>query len=125
MLLDKEVLLQRLHNLEQEMESKRRSQDDRSRHVKALEVGSSAQRLPPGLQCSALTAVGRAGPGIPRPLRGVGPRPAALVSMFVMFGLYPVLPCGSAHRRRLFLWVAPPQRGDGCTGVRTASSCRV
>ncbi|KFO69889.1 Cingulin, partial [Cuculus canorus] len=39
-LLDKEVLLQRLHNLEQEMEAKRRSQDDRSRHVKALEEKS-------------------------------------------------------------------------------------
>lgn len=43
-LLDKEVLLQRLHNLEQEMETKKRSQDDRSRHVKALEVGSAARR---------------------------------------------------------------------------------
>jgi len=42
-LLDKEVLLQRLHNLEQEMETKKRSQDDRSRHVKALEVGSAAR----------------------------------------------------------------------------------
>ncbi|KAM6294120.1 cingulin [Aegotheles albertisi] len=39
-LLDKEVLLQRLHNLEQEMETKKRSQDDRSRHVKALEEKS-------------------------------------------------------------------------------------
>ncbi|NXE83942.1 CING protein, partial [Cochlearius cochlearius] len=39
-LLDKEVLLQRLHNLEQETEAKRRSQDDRSRHVKALEEKS-------------------------------------------------------------------------------------
>lgn len=43
-LLDKEVLLQRLHNLEQEIETKKRSQDDRSRHVKTLEVGSAAQR---------------------------------------------------------------------------------
>lgn len=43
-LLDKEVLLQRLRNLEQEMETKKRSQDDRSRHVKALEVGSAARR---------------------------------------------------------------------------------
>ncbi|NXO51997.1 CING protein, partial [Aramus guarauna] len=39
-LLDKEVLLQRLHNLEQEMETKKRSQDDRSRHAKALEEKS-------------------------------------------------------------------------------------
>ncbi|KAM7080374.1 cingulin isoform 2-T2 [Ciconia maguari] len=39
-LLDKEVLLQRLHNLEQEMETKKRSQDDRSRHIKALEEKS-------------------------------------------------------------------------------------
>ncbi|KAM6330975.1 cingulin [Alca torda] len=39
-LLDKEVLLQRLHNLEQEMDTKKRSQDDRSRHVKALEEKS-------------------------------------------------------------------------------------
>ncbi|XP_009465375.1 PREDICTED: cingulin [Nipponia nippon] len=39
-LLDKEVLLQRLHNLEQEVETKKRSQDDRSRHVKALEEKS-------------------------------------------------------------------------------------
>ncbi|KAF1395862.1 Cingulin, partial [Spheniscus humboldti] len=39
-LLDKEVLLQRLHNLEQEMETKKRSQDDRSRHVRALEEKS-------------------------------------------------------------------------------------
>ncbi|KAM9624058.1 cingulin isoform 2-T3 [Morphnus guianensis] len=39
-LLDKEVLLQRLHNLEQEIETKKRSQDDRSRHVKALEEKS-------------------------------------------------------------------------------------
>ncbi|XP_075593483.1 cingulin [Balearica regulorum gibbericeps] len=39
-LLDKEVLLQRLHNLEQEMETKKRSQDDRSRHTKALEEKS-------------------------------------------------------------------------------------
>ncbi|KAM9264481.1 cingulin [Morus bassanus] len=39
-LLDKEVLLQRLHNLEREMETKNRSQDDRSRHVKALEEKS-------------------------------------------------------------------------------------
>ncbi|KAJ7425313.1 hypothetical protein WISP_24052 [Willisornis vidua] len=39
-LLDKEVLLQRLHNVEQEMESRRRSQDDRSRHAKALEEKS-------------------------------------------------------------------------------------
>ncbi|NXN27610.1 CING protein, partial [Nycticryphes semicollaris] len=38
--LDKEVLLQRLHNLEQEMDTKKRSQDDRSRHVKALEEKS-------------------------------------------------------------------------------------
>ncbi|KAG8146973.1 hypothetical protein E2320_014048 [Naja naja] len=36
-LLDKELLAQRLRNLEQEMETKRRSQDDRSRQVKALE----------------------------------------------------------------------------------------
>ncbi|XP_025022232.1 cingulin [Python bivittatus] len=36
-ILDKELLAQRLHNLDQEMESKRRSQDDRSRQVKALE----------------------------------------------------------------------------------------
>lgn len=43
-LLDKEVLLQRLHNLEQEADAKRRSQDDRSRQVKALEVGSAARR---------------------------------------------------------------------------------
>ncbi|XP_015271512.1 PREDICTED: cingulin [Gekko japonicus] len=35
--LDKELLAQRLHNLEQEMDSKRRSQDDRSRQIKALE----------------------------------------------------------------------------------------
>ncbi|XP_042295320.1 cingulin isoform X2 [Sceloporus undulatus] len=35
--LDKELLAQRLHNLEQEMEAKRRTQDDRSRQVKALE----------------------------------------------------------------------------------------
>lgn len=41
-LLDKEVLLQRLHNLEQEADAKRRSQDDRSRQVKALEVGGAA-----------------------------------------------------------------------------------
>ncbi|KAM6395314.1 cingulin [Rhynochetos jubatus] len=39
-LLDKEVLLQRLRNLEQEMETKKRSQDDRSRHLKALEEKS-------------------------------------------------------------------------------------
>ncbi|XP_035426698.1 cingulin [Cygnus atratus] len=39
-LLDKEVLLQRLHNLEQEADAKRRSQDDRSRQVKALEEKS-------------------------------------------------------------------------------------
>ncbi|XP_075380803.1 cingulin [Mycteria americana] len=39
-LLDKEVLLQRLRNLEQEMETKKRSQDDRSRHIKALEEKS-------------------------------------------------------------------------------------
>ncbi|XP_049660663.1 cingulin [Accipiter gentilis] len=39
-LLDKEVLLQRLHNLEQEIETKKRSQDDRSRHVKTLEEKS-------------------------------------------------------------------------------------
>ncbi|NXF53288.1 CING protein, partial [Oceanites oceanicus] len=39
-LLDKEVLLQRLQNLEQEMETKKRSQDDRWRHVKALEEKS-------------------------------------------------------------------------------------
>ncbi|NXQ86300.1 CING protein, partial [Nyctibius grandis] len=39
-LLDKEVLLQRLRNLEQELEAKRRCQDDRSRHVKALEEKS-------------------------------------------------------------------------------------
>ncbi|NXW24776.1 CING protein, partial [Circaetus pectoralis] len=39
-LLDKEVLLQRLHNLQQEIETKKRSQDDRSRHVKALEEKS-------------------------------------------------------------------------------------
>ncbi|KAM9214700.1 cingulin [Leptosomus discolor] len=39
-LLDKEVLLQRLHNLEQEAEAKKRSQDDRWRHVKALEEKS-------------------------------------------------------------------------------------
>ncbi|XP_074931265.1 cingulin isoform X2 [Phalacrocorax aristotelis] len=39
-LLDKEVLLQRLHNLEQEVETKNRSQDDRSRHAKALEEKS-------------------------------------------------------------------------------------
>ncbi|NXH78683.1 CING protein, partial [Hydrobates tethys] len=39
-LLDKEVLLQRLRNLEQEAETKKRSQDDRSRHVKALEEKS-------------------------------------------------------------------------------------
>ncbi|KAL7977994.1 hypothetical protein Chor_004981 [Crotalus horridus] len=39
-LLDKELLAQRLHNLEQEMETKQRSQDDRSRQDKAkrLEV---------------------------------------------------------------------------------------
>uniref|UniRef100_A0A8C3JX32 Cingulin n=1 Tax=Calidris pygmaea TaxID=425635 RepID=A0A8C3JX32_9CHAR len=43
--LDKEVLLQRLHNLEQEMDTKKRSQDDRSRHVKALEVGSAFKTL--------------------------------------------------------------------------------
>ncbi|XP_063001646.1 cingulin [Elgaria multicarinata webbii] len=41
--LDKELLAQRLHNLEQEVESKRRSQDDRSRQVKALE--DKAKRL--------------------------------------------------------------------------------
>ncbi|XP_062453824.1 cingulin isoform X2 [Rhea pennata] len=39
-LLDKEVLLQRLHNLEQEVDAKRRSQDDRSRQVKTLEEKS-------------------------------------------------------------------------------------
>ncbi|NWQ71424.1 CING protein, partial [Neopipo cinnamomea] len=39
-LLDKEVLLQRLHNLEQEVDVRKRSQDDRSRHVKALEEKS-------------------------------------------------------------------------------------
>ncbi|XP_030320926.1 cingulin [Calypte anna] len=38
--LDREVLLQRLHNLEQDLETKKRSQDDRSRHVKALEEKS-------------------------------------------------------------------------------------
>lgn len=36
--LDKDVLAQRLQNLEQEVESKKRSQGDRSRQVKALEV---------------------------------------------------------------------------------------
>ncbi|NXE30381.1 CING protein, partial [Ardeotis kori] len=38
--LDKEVLLQRLRGLEQEAEAKKRSQDDRSRHAKALEEKS-------------------------------------------------------------------------------------
>ncbi|NXE16201.1 CING protein, partial [Lophotis ruficrista] len=38
--LDKEVLLQRLRSLEQEAEAKKRSQDDRSRHAKALEEKS-------------------------------------------------------------------------------------
>ncbi|XP_063173325.1 cingulin [Candoia aspera] len=36
-ILDKELLAQRLQNVEQEMESKQRLQDDRSRQVKALE----------------------------------------------------------------------------------------
>ncbi|XP_068778024.1 cingulin [Struthio camelus] len=39
-LLDKEVLVQRLHNLEQEVDAKKRSQDDRSRQVKMLEEKS-------------------------------------------------------------------------------------
>ncbi|NXK55313.1 CING protein, partial [Chauna torquata] len=39
-LLDKEVLLQRLHNLEQEVDAKKRSQDDRLRQVKTLEEKS-------------------------------------------------------------------------------------
>ncbi|XP_013798559.2 cingulin isoform X1 [Apteryx mantelli] len=39
-LLDKEVLVQRLHNLEQEVDTKKRSQDDRSRQVKTLEEKS-------------------------------------------------------------------------------------
>ncbi|CAM4627845.1 unnamed protein product [Lepidochelys kempii] len=38
--LDKDVLAQRLQNLEQEVESKKRSQGDRSRQVKALEEKS-------------------------------------------------------------------------------------
>uniref|UniRef100_A0A0F7Z9F8 Cingulin n=1 Tax=Crotalus adamanteus TaxID=8729 RepID=A0A0F7Z9F8_CROAD len=42
-LLDKELLAQRLRNLEQEMETKQRFQDDRSRQVKALE--DKAKRL--------------------------------------------------------------------------------
>lgn len=70
-LLDKEVLLQRLHNLEQEMETKKRSQDDRSRHAKALEVGErcggAPKPLAPFLQCCARTARGRAGPAVLRP----------------------------------------------------------
>ncbi|NXL39682.1 CING protein, partial [Glaucidium brasilianum] len=53
-LLDKEVLLQRLHNLEQEMETKKRSQDDRSRHVKALEEKS--KRLEAELEEERTTA---------------------------------------------------------------------
>uniref|UniRef100_A0A8C3JQ65 Cingulin n=1 Tax=Calidris pygmaea TaxID=425635 RepID=A0A8C3JQ65_9CHAR len=56
--LDKEVLLQRLHNLEQEMDTKKRSQDDRSRHVKALEVGSAAPH-PPKKYPAAETNLGR------------------------------------------------------------------
>ncbi|NXA57230.1 CING protein, partial [Nothocercus julius] len=39
-ILDKEVLLQRLHNLEQEVDAKKRSQDDRSRQIKTLEEKS-------------------------------------------------------------------------------------
>ncbi|NWU96853.1 CING protein, partial [Upupa epops] len=39
-LLDKEVLLQRLQSLEQDLEAKRRLQDDRLRHLKALEEKS-------------------------------------------------------------------------------------
>uniref|UniRef100_A0A8D2KT57 Cingulin n=1 Tax=Varanus komodoensis TaxID=61221 RepID=A0A8D2KT57_VARKO len=37
-IFDKELLAQRLNNLQQEMESKRRSQEDRSRQAKSLEV---------------------------------------------------------------------------------------
>lgn len=49
-MLDKELLAQRLHNIEQEIDSKRRSQDDRSRQVKALEVGNSVPSRPPFLK---------------------------------------------------------------------------
>ncbi|KAM8794370.1 cingulin [Eudromia elegans] len=38
--LDREVLLQRLHNLEHEVDAKKRSQDDRSRQIKTLEEKS-------------------------------------------------------------------------------------
>lgn len=37
-LLDKELLAQRLQGLEQEAENKKRSQDDRTRQLKGLEV---------------------------------------------------------------------------------------
>ncbi|NWX93022.1 CING protein, partial [Nothoprocta pentlandii] len=39
-ILDKEVLVQRLHNLEHEVDAKKRSQDDRSRQIKTLEEKS-------------------------------------------------------------------------------------
>lgn len=68
-LLDKEVLLQRLHNLEQEMDTKKRSQDDRSRHVKALEVGERGptprKPLAPSLQCCVADSEGQSWPGRP------------------------------------------------------------
>ena len=38
-LLERDVMLQRLRGLEEEADAKRRSQDDRSRQLKALEVG--------------------------------------------------------------------------------------
>lgn len=38
--LDKELLAQRLQELEQEAENKKRSQDDRTRQLKGLEVGT-------------------------------------------------------------------------------------
>ncbi|XP_014816304.1 PREDICTED: cingulin, partial [Calidris pugnax] len=54
--LDKEVLLQRLHNLEQEMDTKKRSQDDRSRHVKALERRRRGGNLRRGPNCGNIFA---------------------------------------------------------------------
>lgn len=42
-MLDREVLAQRLQHLEQQVEVKKRSQDDRSRQVKALEVCDPCQ----------------------------------------------------------------------------------
>lgn len=136
-LLDKEVLLQRLRNLEQEMETKKRSQDDRSRHVKALEVGSAARRPAtarpvPAVLCA--NSKGQSSPSHPpsrsRCGRGAWQRwegGLLLILIFIhrqrsrlCFGS--VWHCPAARlAQAVALRVVPPRQGGGRTGVRTAS----